>query len=404
MQTSLNHGMDIPKSRDERARARFVSGLRSYVLHDLAIELRADYERNVVPRWEREHGAQPGDGHEVHKAIRGSDCFKHYSTLRCATQELVWDTVMDTVQANTDSLSERYQRYAGGSDVDGQADETGGTLTLDRTLDMPRYANAVDVHLMPGNYRGQNATLEPGAVYDHGLNVFAFGAMGKQLNDIGWSMANYLKATFPEVQPHCIVDVGCTIGHNTLPWKQTFPNAQVHGLDIAEPCLRYAHARARSMGIDVHFHQARAEQLGFADASVDVVFSSMFLHELPREAIDAFFAEAFRVLKPGGVLINMELPPNDSLAPYDAFYLDWDCYYNNEPFYKGFRDQSYRQLCATAGFAEADFFEAVMPRYTYVDEADFQRAIAGPAEFDEDTGRLSDAIQWYGFGAQKAQD
>ena len=48
-----------------------------------------------------------------------------------------------------------------------------------------------------------------------------------------------------------------------------------------------------------------------------------------------------RVLKPGGVLLTMELPPNTSLDPYEQFYLDWDCYYNNEPFYKAFRDQDY---------------------------------------------------------------
>ena len=145
-----------------------------------------------------------------------------------------------------------------------------------------------------------------------------------------------------------------------------------------------------------------AEDLPFDNSSVDVVFSSMFLHELPDDAINAFFAEAHRVLTAGGVLINMELPPNDSLTPYDAFYLDWDCYYNNEPFYKNFRDQSYRRLCANAGFSDDAFFEAVMPRYTYVEESDFRRAVAGPADFNEDTGRLSDSIQWYGFGAQKA--
>lgn len=396
METSLQHQMDIPRDLDERARARFVSGLRSYVLNNMAMELRQDYAENVAPVWEKSQGAAPADGWEVLKAIRESDYFKQYSSLRCAAQELVWDTVMESVETNRDTLEKRFAQLS--------ADQSRaqGSLTLNPDLEIPRYANAVDVHLMPGNYGGQDAMVEPGAIYDHGLNVFAFGAMGKELNDIGWSMANYFKNRFPNMRPQTIVDVGCTIGHNTLPWKQTFPDAEVHGLDIAAPCLRYAHARAQSFGVTVHFRQARAEQLDFDDGSVDVVFSSMFLHELPNDAIDAFFAEAYRVLKPGGVLINMELPPNDSLAPYDAFYLDWDCYYNNEPFYKNFRDQSYRQLCVDAGFDADAFFEAVMPRFTYVDEADFKRAVAGPAEFDEDTGRLSDSIQWYGFGARKA--
>ena len=97
----------------------------------------------------------------------------------------------------------------------------------------------------------------------------------------------------------------------------------------------------------------------------------------------------------------MELPPNDALTPYDAFYLDWDCFYNNEPFYKGFRDLSYQGLCRDAGFANEDFFQATMPRYTYVSEAEFTQASTAEASFDEDTGRLSDTITWYAFGATK---
>ncbi len=256
---------------------------------------------------------------------------------------------------------------------------------------------------MPGNYdaHGRPSSLLPGAVYDNGFNVFAFGAMGKEHSDIGWSMANFVRIKFPDLQPKVIVDAGCTIGHNTLPWKQTFPQADVYGLDVAAPCLQYGHARAQSLGVTVHFRQRSSDALGFDDESVDVVFSSMFLHEMPKKHIQRFMREAFRVLRPGGVLINMELPPNAVLEPYDSFYLDWDSYYNNEPFYKNFRDQDYRQLCIDGGFAGEQFFEAVMPRYTYVEEQQFIDAISGEAQFDEDTGRLSDDIQWYGFGARK---
>ena len=175
----------------------------------------------------------------------------------------------------------------------------------------------------------------------------------------------------------------------------------MHGLDVASPCLQYGHARAEALGTAIHFKQATCDALPYDDASVDVVFSSMFLHELPTHLIKAFFREAYRVLKPGGVLINMELPPNDALAAYDAFYLDWDCFYNNEPFYKDFRDLSYPNLCSDAGFAEDEFFQATMPRYTYVSETEFSQAASRDAAFDADTGRLSDTITWYAFGAQK---
>jgi ubiquinone/menaquinone biosynthesis C-methylase UbiE len=307
---------------------------------------------------------------------------------------MVWGSVIDEVNDNIEYLEAQVKSYS---------NQAEGSLVLDPDFEFPKYYTSLDVHLMPGNYEGRikGANSLGGAVYDNGFNVFAFGAMGKQFNDIGMSMANCVRLKFPDLLPEVIVDVGCTIGHNTLPWKETFSSAEVYGLDLAGPCLQYAHARAEAMNIKAHFRQASAQELPFDDESVDIVFSSMFLHEMPVKEIRKFMDETFRVLKKGGVMIHMELPPNDSLSPYDAFYLDWDSYYNNEPFYKTFRDLGYRDLCSTAGFQEKSFFESVMPRFTYVSEEFFEAAVSVDASFDENTGRLSDGIQWYGFGSRK---
>ena len=384
----LQHSLTLNKNLDQRARERFTSSMRAWVLTDLAAQMQADYVQA---------SAETNDSHEsgeaVHEFLKERGLFKWYSSLRCATQELVWQSVLRAIESDPDSIQ----------NISAAATPThGGSLTLDDSIDLPEYIDTMDVHLMPGNYQGGHSQgAEAGVVYDNGLDVFSFGVMGKNLDDIGHSMANFTRLKWPELNPKLIVDVGCTIGHNTVPWKQTFPDAEVHGLDAASPCLQYGHARAEAMGVPIAFKQALCDALPYSDNSVDVVFSSMFLHELPTPVIKAFFNEAHRVLKPGGVLINMELPPNDALGAYDAFYLDWDCFYNNEPFYKDFRDLSYSGLCSDAGFAEQDFFQATMPRFTYVSEAEFAQASGAEATFDADTGRLSDTITWYAFGAQK---
>ena len=351
--------------------------------------MQADYEQAST-----DAGESHCSGEAVHQFLKNRGLFKWYSSLRCATQELVWQSVLRAIESDPDSV-EKIGTAA--------PPEHGGSLALDDTIALPDYIDTMDVHLMPGNYQGGHSDgAEAGVVYDNGLDVFSFGVMGENLDDIGHSMANFTRLKWPELNPKLIVDVGCTIGHNTVPWKQTFQEAEVHGLDAASPCLKYGHARAEAMGVPIAFKQALCDALPYSDSSVDVVFSSMFLHELPTPFIKAFFNEAYRVLKPGGVLINMELPPNDALGAYAAFYLDWDCFYNNEPFYKDFRDLSYSGLCSDAGFAEQDFFQATMPRCTYVSEAEFAQASGADATFDADTGRLSDTITWYAFGAQKS--
>ena len=384
----LQHALALNKSLDQRARERFTSSMRAWVLTDLAGQMQADYNQAYETS-----GAHHDSGEAVHQFLKDRGLFKWYSSLRCATQELVWQSVLRAVESDPVSVAQIGEP---------EAPRQGGSLTLDNAISLPDYVDTMDVHLMPGNYQGGHSDgAEAGVIYDNGLDVFSFGMMGENLDDIGHSMANFTRLKWPDLDPSLIVDVGCTIGHNTLPWKQAFPDAEVHGLDAAAPCLQYGHARAEALGVEIHFRQALCDALPYEDNSVDVVFSSMFLHELPTALISAFFAEAYRVLKPGGVVINMELPPNDALDPYDAFYLDWDCFYNNEPFYKDFRDLSYQGLCTDAGFTDADFFQATMPRYTYVSEAEFSQTSIAEASFDEDTGRLSDTITWYAFGASK---
>jgi ubiquinone/menaquinone biosynthesis C-methylase UbiE len=385
----LQHSLALRKDIDQRARERFTSSMRAWVLTDLAGQMQSDYEKSSA-----ESGLHHDSGEAVHQFLKDRDLFKWYSSLRCTTQELVWQSVLAAIASDPESVEQISSQHDPGH---------GGSLILDSKTPIPDYTDAMDVHLMPGNYQGgDDSGAEAGVVYDNGLEVFSFGVMGKNLDDIGHSMANYTRLKWPDIKPQLIVDVGCTIGHNTLPWKQTFPSAEVHGLDIASSCLQYGHARAEAFGVPIHFRQAGCDALPYEDGSVDIAFSSMFLHELPAHLIRAFFKEAHRILKPGGVLINMELPPNDALGAYDAFYLDWDCFYNNEPFYKEFRDLSYSALCTEAGFSAESFFQATMPRFTYVSETEFAAACGADATFDSDTGRLSDTITWYAFGAQKS--
>ena len=394
MTLPLQHEMRPELSAEEHARQRFVTGLRSFVLNELAGDMRRAFETRVAPDFERGHGRSPATGPEAHAALRPDPAFKVYSAARVAAQKMVWEAVQPSVERDR----ERLNAFA--------ADRTRGKVALDPDLAIPRSVSAIDVHFMPGSYtRASNDTdVSSGALYDRGLAVFSMGLMGENLDDIGRSMSRYIRRRFPDFKPRRIVDLGSTIGHNTLPWKQTYPDAEVIGTDVAAGCLRYGAARAASQGVDVSFRQMNAEHLAFPDASVDLVFSSMFLHELSLRSIRKVLAEIRRVLRPGGMMLHMELPPNESMGAFDSFYMDWDCYYNVEPFYKAFRDQNPAALCAQAGFEAAQCFQFVVPSVGFhgFEAADAAAAAATTSVQGDRTGRLEQGgIQWFGFGATK---
>jgi ubiquinone/menaquinone biosynthesis C-methylase UbiE len=393
MPVELQHEMRPNLTPDEVARQRFVSGLRGFILNDLAADLRGAYDRRVAPSHLRAKGRPPADSGEVHRALRGDPAFKTYSALRVQAQRMVWNSDAEAV------VREQPLRRRAAEAV---ADRP-GTVTLNPDLPIPPNVDAIEVHLMPGSYTGSgDGPLDPGALYDQGLAVFSMGLMGANLDDIGSSMAAYVRRRYPDFQPRAILDLGCTLGHNTLPWKAAYPEAEVHGIDVAAPGLAYASARAKMQGRAVDFHQMASDSLDFPDASFDLVFSSMFLHELSRKTIDKTLQEARRVLRPGGLMLHMELPPNTQMGAFEGFYLDWDCYYNSEPYYKAYRDQEPRELCMRAGFDPADYIQFVTPSLGLYGEAAIGELVAAEgtkAVNSETTGRLADGVCWFGFGA-----
>lgn len=394
MAYELKHDLRLPATLDETARQEFVAALRGFVLHDMAQDMKTVYERDVAPRAARDLGHAPKDGSEVHQAIKGNNYFRFYSSMRVNAQEMTWDSVRDSVERSRDELESRI----------GATLESGpGSLTLDPDMKVPRSVSGIDVHLLPGNYDRQYGDRDAtqGAFFDHGAAVFYMGLMGPDQGDIGRTMARFVRGRYPDLKVQRILDLGCTVGHNTVPWAEVFPDAEVHAIDVARPCLRYGLARARKLGHAVHFHEMDATNLKFEDESFDIVWSSMFFHEVPLKGIRKVLKEAHRVLRKGGLMLHMELPPNKALSAYDGFYLDWDSWYNNEPFYKTFRDQDPVELCAEAGFDRSRIEQHVVPSLNWFGEEALQQAISSEGGVDSNTGRFDQGISWYSFAAWK---
>lgn len=352
----------IEPTQTEAARQDFVRALRKHVMVNISAEMREAYETSVRPRYQIEKGAEPQTPREVLQAMAPSTVYRMWSSLRYNAQEMVWASVQDSVERALPDMIAIAEQAA-------DSNPAGGSLKLDPTLDIPRYVSALDVHLMPGCFHTEHTQndVAQGAVQVAGGDVFRGGFRHRKGNPggVGESIAQYLKHKHSDFAPKRILDMGCNTGKNLYPYLDVFPGIEAHGIDVGAPLLRYGHAVASHQGLPVHYSQQNAEHLDFEDDSFDIVTSSFFLHELPVKSTKAIFAEARRVLRPGGLMVHMELPPNSEVDPYYGFYLDWDTGpNNNEPFYAEFRNQDMAALCQEAGFDEDKYLQVLIPNYS----------------------------------------
>lgn len=94
------------------------------------------------------------------------------------------------------------------------------------------------------------------------------------------------------------------------------PGGRYVAVDAAWEMLRLARLRVSEHGLTgrILLHQADVKRLPYPADSFDAVFSNTILHHIP-EPID-LLREAWRVLKPGGVLLIRDLyrPPTEAAA------------------------------------------------------------------------------------------
>lgn len=99
-----------------------------------------------------------------------------------------------------------------------------------------------------------------------------------------------------------VLDLGSGAGFDCfLAARQVGANGYVIGVDMTPQMISKARANAETDGYDnVDFRLGEIEHLPVADASVDVIISNCVINLSPDKG--SVFAEAYRVLRPGGRL------------------------------------------------------------------------------------------------------
>ena len=346
MTASQAHPMLAVSNHDELAEQQFVLALKGYIYGQLDPKLEKVITEKIVPDLESEGQEQPAF-REIRRKLDQHSTYRNWVTMTRAAQELMWQTSGDCVDRQEGELEEIASKA------------TLGSVRVDPEFEVPAYLAAMDTHLMPGSYYTDitDTDVRQGAVFDKGASLYSLGRQGGQLNDMrGHTVVGHLFERFPDFEPQRILEMGCSAGFSLVAVSSYFPDAEVYGIDVGGSMLRYAHARAAHLGATIHFSQQNAEQTDFEDGSFDLVFSSATLHETSAKAIKKIMHECYRVLKPGGLMIHLEVPLRHSKDDYwGQLRGDYESRYNNEPFWAGAVSADFGQLAGDAGFEHIAF-------------------------------------------------
>ena len=278
---------------------------------------------------------------ECYQILLGDDHFEAAIRFNRSSQAFMWDRAMRAFH----SQSDKYLALMEETDNSGP-----GSLELNPDMDLPDYT-CHEIHAQPGGYVGDPFA---GWVYHWALSQ-AFYQGRNQFDEAHLGTAQDCPVP-ADGEVKRILDVGTGSGLGAMAYKERFPNAEVWGIDVGGPMVRYGHWQAMQRGLDVNYAQRLAEDTKFPDNYFDIVSDYLLFHEVTHEAAKKIVPEFHRILRPGGIFNHddsgTEGNPNIPLpqSVYDRAWLWVDFRHNVEPWIPEYRESDFPGIMRKAGF------------------------------------------------------
>ena len=223
--------------------------------------------------------------------------------------------------------------------------------------DLPEYYTR-NFHFQTDGYLSQASARR----YDHQVDILFSGTTGAMRRQILPVLKKQAKTKGPWLE------IGCGSGSTTRPVLETFPKAKITALDLSSPYLKVAQQDLAKFD-NVDFVQGNATDLTFKDETFAAVYSTYLFHELPPKERRQVAAEAYRVLKPGGVLIFA-----DSLQWDNDPDLNWALErfpkVYHEPFYPNYLRDDLGQLFKEVTGQEVHEDQAFLTKMVWLKKSD----------------------------------
>ena len=235
----------------------------------------------------------------------------------------------------------------------------GDSRIFTNELDVPDYWKH-DFHATTGGYDGHDYMGYIHGELIHKLVVeaaYGGGIYQQRVNAAGQARRKDYRR---------ILDMGCGTGYYTLALAEQFPEAEITGTDISLRMLEYAQRQANALGYAWQLHQVLNEDTGFADESFDLVTSYILLHELPRAAMEATFAEAYRLLEKGGEMMMCDVIRLDLMEPVAQWQQLDDATREIEPHWLESTSLDLGELARAAGFIDVKSYGMGENNYPWI--------------------------------------
>ncbi len=234
------------------------------------------------------------------------------------------------------------------------------TLETNSNCKIPQYWQGVEIHRTTGGWDGHEHMG-----FIHGELIHK-RYVAKNYPGFIFKQRSQVLDELPRSDYQDIFEMGTSSGHYTVALAKHFPNARITGCDLSVPMLENALRTGNELGCAWRLIQAPMEETELPDASFDLVTSYIVLHEIPVAATRAMFAEALRLLKPGGQMLMSDIRPHRDRDDLDVWQQEFNAVNGGEPYWREAALLDLAALATELGFVDAKSYGLGEMHYPWV--------------------------------------